>query len=46
MFEFHGREPGEFLVGVFITKPVDKVEEFARAMAVDLGVSYFGDLIL
>ena len=46
MFKFHGRKPGKFFVGIFIAEPADKVEEFAGTMAVDLGVSYFSDLLL
>ena len=26
MVKFHGREPREFVIGVFVTKPSDKVE--------------------
>ena len=46
MFKFRGGEPGKFFVSIFIAKPADKVEEFAGMMAVDLGISYFGNLIL
>jgi hypothetical protein len=36
MFEFCGWKPRELVVCVFIAKPTDKVEEFARSTAVDL----------
>ena len=26
MVKFHGGEPGEFVISVFVTKPLDKVE--------------------
>ena len=46
MFKFRGGKPGKFFVGIFIAEPADKVEEFAGTTAVDLGISYFGDLVL
>ena len=38
MFEFSGWKPREFFISVFVTKPSDKVQEFARTSMVNLGV--------
>ena len=38
MFEFDSGEPRKFFIGVFITKPTNKVEQFARRSTVYLGV--------
>ena len=39
--------PRCLLVGTLIARPSDKIEEVARSpTAVDLGVKYFGDLVL
>ena len=36
--KFHGKKPRELVVSVFITKPLDKVEQFARMLVVNLRV--------
>ena len=45
MIKFNGGKPGKFFLGVFTTKPMDKIEKFARPSAIDLGVEDFRDFI-
>ena len=45
MVKFNGWKPGKFFVGVFITKPTDKIEKFARTSAINLGVEDFRDFV-
>ena len=38
MFEFCGRDPGEFTFGTFISSPLDKVSHLVFVLLVKLGV--------
>ena len=43
--KFRCWEPGGFVLGTFVSRPLDKVLELTLAMLVNLGVKDFRDLI-
>src|SRR5271168_2631062 len=45
MLEFNSGEPRKLFIGVFITKPTNKVKQFARTSTVYLRVQDFRDFV-